>query len=127
MPRLRLADLLRRRKMTLRRLLDEFGITTYEGLVIRCNRMGVSPPDEKEFRIAFPDPPVNNPPEGVVVLEPPPVIDDITGRRIDPDAPVAPIVLVVTGTLGDQHVHLEQPTEGTQKKLRRKKEATTEE
>lgn len=87
MPKLRLVDLLKRRKMTLRQLLDEFGITTYEGLLIRCTRMGVLPPDEPEFDDVFTvKHVVNNPTEGIVVLEPPNVIGDATGNVIDVDA-----------------------------------------
>lgn len=54
--------------MTLRQLLDEFGITTYDSLIERCNRMGVAPPTEDEFLVVAPSP-VNNPPEGVFVIE----------------------------------------------------------
>ncbi len=125
-PKLKLSDLLRRRKMTLRRLLDEFGITTFEGLCTRCTRMGVLPPSETEFKVAFPDPPVNNPPEGVIVLEPPPVIDEITGREIDPDAPVEEPGVIVTTEPWEDHLFgppQEAPV-SPQKKLRRKKEAT---
>lgn len=68
LPRLKLSNLLRRRKMTLRQLLDEFGITTYDSLIERCNRMGVAPPDENEFLAVAPIP-VNNPSEGVFVVE----------------------------------------------------------
>ena len=68
LPRLKLSDLLRRRKMTLRQLLDEFGITTYDSLIERCNRMGVAPPTENEFLVVAPSP-VNNPSEGVFVIE----------------------------------------------------------
>lgn len=95
-PRLKLSDLLRRRKMTLQQMLSEHGITTYETLTIRCDRMGVVPPTEQEFR-AVVKVPVNNPQQGVVVLEPPPVVDDLTGREIDPEAPVdLPGVTVLT-------------------------------
>lgn len=129
MPRLKLADLLRRRKMTLRQLLDEFGITTYEGLVVRCDRMGCAAPTEAEFKVAFPDKPVNSPLEGVVVLEPPPVIDEITGKQIDPDAPAIPEVKVITdrsiGQLLPNDVvnsAVEEPSEAPQKKQRKKKD-----
>lgn len=54
--------------MTLRQLLDEFGITTYDSLLERCNRMGVAPPTEDEFLVVAPLP-VNNPSEGVFVIE----------------------------------------------------------
>jgi hypothetical protein len=135
MPRLKLADLLRRRKMSLHQLLDEFGITTYEGLVIRCGRMGVTPPPEADFKVAHPDKPVNSPQEGVVVLEPPPVVDEISGRKIDPEAPVAPEVRVITEPVGQLlpndvlfgetgSAPSGEPTDPPQKKPRRKKEAT---
>lgn len=135
MPKLKLSDLLRRRKMTLRALLDEFGITTFNGLLIRCDRMGCAPPTEAEFKVAYPTGPVNSPQEGVVVLEAPPVIDDISGRKIDPEAPVAPEVKVITEPLGQllpreydvigtDTAPFEEPTEPSQKKPRKKKEAT---
>lgn len=58
--------------MTLKHFLHEFGITTYEGMLTRCERMGVTPPDEGEFKVCFPSelPLVNNPLEGIVVIEP---------------------------------------------------------
>jgi hypothetical protein len=127
MPKLKLGDLLRRRKMSLKQLLGEFGITTYEGLVIRCDRMGVLAPTLDEFKLAFDTGPVNSPTEGVVVLEPPPVIDEISGRKIDPEAPVIPGVFVITEThdvVEDVEETLSvEPTEPTQKKTRKKKEA----
>jgi len=129
MPKLKLGDLLRRRKMALRQFLDEFGLTTYEGLVIRCDRMGVQPPNETDFKAARPSDPVNNPTEGVVVLEPPPVIDDISGRKIDPDAPVTPEVRVITEAQATEDDAMGEsptgePTETSQKKSRKKKETT---
>lgn len=129
MPRLKLVDLLRRRKMTLRQLLDEFGITTYAGLVARCERMGCAAPPESDFKVAYPDKPVNSPQEGVVVLEPPPVVDDITGRKIDPEAPVVPEVKVITAPVGQllpndvvNESVAGEPTDPPQKKPRKKKE-----
>jgi hypothetical protein len=132
-PRLKLVDLLRRRKMTLKQLLDEFGISTYEALHIRCERMGVTAPTHDEFDVVMPPTRawVNSATEGVVVVEAPPVIDEISGREIDPEAPVeAPSVTVTSepfvpptrpqapprwgGAL--------PPTADTQKKRRGKKE-----
>lgn len=115
LPKLRLSDLLRRRKMTLVHYLAEFGITTYEGLVSRCDRMGIAPPSEEDFKKVM-KPLVNNPQEGVVVLDPMVVIDDLSGREIDPDAPILlPVVEVRT---------FSQPEENniSQKKLRKKKD-----
>lgn len=130
LPRLKLADLLRRRKMSLPQLLSGFGITTYAGLVNHCNRIGVLPPSESEFKVASPNPPVNNPQEGVVVLGPLPeyYVDEISGKRIDPAAPVLPEVKVVTDIViaaddTDVVPYLTVP-EGPQKKSRRRKEAT---
>lgn len=133
MPKLKLSDLLRRRKMTLRAMLDEFGITTYGGLLVRCDRMGCAFPTEAEFKIAYPDKPVNSPTEGVVVVEAPPVIDDITGHKIDPEAPVVPEVKVITEPLGQflprafsvtNVAPSEEPIEPSRKKPRKKKETS---
>lgn len=131
MPRLKLADLLRRRKMSLVQLLGEFGITTYAGLVVRCERLGVMPPSEDDFTSAFVDrsKPVNNPQEGVVVVEAPPVLDEISGKEIDPEVPVLPGIKVITTSTNDRSVHQLHdiddhqtvPTEVTHKKLRHKK------
>ena len=75
LPRLKLADLLKRRRMTLKQFMQEFVITTYEGLSIRCNRMGVSAPSEADFLSATAgETVVTNQAEGVVVLEPPPPV-----------------------------------------------------
>lgn len=87
LPRLRLADLLRRRKMRLERFLDESGIHSYGGLVAKCKKIGVQPPTETEYRSVRPIQ-VSSQQDGVVVLDPPPVIDEITGKEIDPEAPV---------------------------------------
>jgi hypothetical protein len=95
-PRLKLSDLLRRRKTTLKQMLLDRGITAYGTLVIWCDRIGVLPPTEEEFHEVVPVP-VNSAQEGVVVLEPPPVVEEQTGRQIDPEAPVdLPGVLVLT-------------------------------
>lgn len=88
-PRLRLVDVLRRRRSTLAILVGELGLTTYAGLNLWCRRMGIVPPDEAQFIAAFPSAGhVNSPREGVVVLEPPIVIAEHTGDVIEPEAPV---------------------------------------
>lgn len=110
MPKLKLVELLRRRKMSLRQLLDEFGITTYDGLLARCNRLGVMPPEELEFKQAMPQNIlVNNPSEGVVVSD---LVDFF---------PPEPEDVVTTGD-SDNSAILPEPTEHSQKKLRKKKE-----
>lgn len=87
MPRLTLLNLLRRRRTTLARYVRESGVQTYSALVTQCERLGVLPPSVKEFEDAFPQA-VTCPTDGVVVVEPMPVVDDLTGNLIDPDAPV---------------------------------------
>jgi hypothetical protein len=109
-PRLKLGDLLRRRKMTLKLFMDEFGITTYEALAIRCKRLGVQPPDESAF-VALNMPLVSSPTEGVVVLAIEPEQDDVP--RIRNGLVQLPVI---------EQDNLEV-TEGTQKKQRKKKES----
>lgn len=73
-----LTDLLRRKKVTLEKYLKETGIVTYELLVSRCESSGLVPPSHEEFLTSRGDnsvtPSISSPTEGVVVLEPPPVI-----------------------------------------------------
>lgn len=69
MPQLRLHDLLRRRKTTLIRFLEESGIVNYVGLVTKCNDIGVAPPSEEEYAATCP-PTVSSPADGVIVIAP---------------------------------------------------------
>lgn len=81
LPKLTLMILLKRRRRTLRQFMDEFGITTYEELKTRCERIGVVAPSLEAFKQANPTI-VNSPTEGVLVLEAPPVVHEHTGRVI---------------------------------------------
>jgi hypothetical protein len=74
-PRLRLADLLRRRKMSLTRFMSEFGITTYAELVDKSTRIGVVAPAQHEFD-ALGLEVVNDPMNGVIVVGPQESPDD---------------------------------------------------
>ena len=118
MPRLKLADLLKRRKMTLKQFLQEFGITTYDGMLIRCHRMGVEPPTEVDYALTMP-PRVSSPTEGVVVLEAPEVIDELTGKSIDPAGPTSPGVTVKWSAAYEPEL---VPIKDTQRKPRKKKD-----
>ena len=123
-PRLKLADLLRRRRTTLGAFVKELGFTTHAGLAIWCKRMGVTPPTHEEFVVAYPAAEkVNSPMEGVVVLEPPPVVDAESGQSIDPEAPVLTgvEVQVVTDTVAVEEA--QELLAVTQKKTRKKKES----
>ena len=126
LPRLKLTDLLRRRKTTLKSLLDEFGITTYEGLLARCERMGVAPPTMEQFMATSP-PVVNSPPEGVLVLEAPRVIRESDGKAFNPDVePLPTIEVIVVTEPGQAERLLAEPLEaldGLTKKARKKKES----
>ena len=73
LPRLHLLYLLQRRKTTLGDFIAESGITTYDDLIGRCERLGVVPPTVEEFsavRSQHPLERVNSPQEGIVVIEP---------------------------------------------------------
>jgi len=125
-PKIKLNDLLRRRKMNLKQMLDEHGITTYEGLLIRCDRMGCLPPTEDEFFAAEPRSFVNNPVEGIVVVDPPLVVDDLAGRRIDVDdngLSDQEHEAAVASDLGKEMTLNVPSLEAIQKKARAKKEA----
>lgn len=88
-PKIGLNDILRRRKTTLKQLMSNFGITTYAGLEAHCHRIGVLPPDEESVASEFPSPPVvNNPSEGVIVLDelPSTYVVEATGEVVDQPA-----------------------------------------
>lgn len=115
LPRLKLEDLLRRRKTTLAKHMKEFGITTYEGLLERCSRMGVEPPSQQQFLSVAPTV-VNNPQEGVVVLEAPPVIEEASGKKVSEET--------ISLLLDTAQVNFELETvDCIKKKTKRKKDA----
>lgn len=117
MPRLSLGDVLRRRKMTLKQFIGEFGITTYVSLNSLCDRMGCAPPSVEEFdAICAPiKHVVNSPQEGIIVLEPPPV-------SVVVDVPVLDESIVVDSVDKSYDLYGEMPSVGPQKKFRRNKD-----
>ena len=108
MPRLRLADLLRRRKMTLAQFVDESGIQAYGAMIDRCRALGVQPPTEQEYLVVVPVP-VSVQQDGVVVVEAPPEPEEAQ-QELEFDPHFGTIDLPVD----------------TQKKPKKKKEATQE-
>lgn len=106
-PRLRLADLLRRRKMTLAQFVETSGIQAYGALIERCGAMGVQPPTEQEYVLIVPKP-VSSQQDGVVVLEP---VEPTEEELVE---------------LAANTAQLEEPTGGPQKKQRKKKETLQE-
>lgn len=112
-PRLRLIDLLRRRRVSFDVFLKEHGITTYEGLTIRCNSMGVATPTVEEFAATLP-PVVNSPQEGIVVVESPEFAQPIT---VVTDAQQLKNALVI---IDDDALANDADAAASQKKLRKK-------
>jgi hypothetical protein len=72
-------QLLKRRKMTLKKFLNEQGITTYISLVNRCNELGVLEPTNEEYNGVAGEL-VTSQCDGVIVLEPIPIINESTGK-----------------------------------------------
>lgn len=115
MPRLRLADLLRRRKMTLKQFVDESGIQAYGAMIERCAALGVQPPTEAEYLIIVPVQ-VSVQQDGVVVLEP-----------LPPPSEELPFLDRGFGAMDPEELSLdEEAPADTQKKPRKKKEVTQE-
>jgi hypothetical protein len=90
-----LEKMLKRRKMSLATFLTEQGISTYESLRSRCATIGIVPPSEEEY-LRVSGPIVSNPQEGVVILEPIPIINDSTGKETEEIAP-APSAADIAG------------------------------
>lgn len=112
LPRLKLTDLIHRRRMTLRRLMDEYGIITYASLVSRCERLGVQEPTLEEYEIAMPAL-VTSQSEGVVVLEAP--------QSVPADHELTEPLATGTGQDDDPLV----TPDGLTKKLRKRKDGHT--
>lgn len=92
LPPIKLTDILKKKKTNLKSFLSSFGITAYPTLLQKCEKMGVSPPDEDEFKEAV-GASVSSPQEGIIVLDPPTVLKE-TGERIEIEEPSAPEVPV---------------------------------
>jgi len=78
---IKLTDLLKRKKKRLEDFITESGITTYESLKERCSRMGVLPPAKEEWSAIRTDF-VTSPTEGIIVLDPMPIIKESSGEEI---------------------------------------------
>jgi len=86
--------------------------------------LGVIPPTQEEFDVAFPIAlRVNSAKEGVVVLDAPRVVDEQSGAAIDPEVPIDTCgVFIVTSAAETQSTAVEIDTRASQKKLRKKKD-----
>jgi|GEM_PF-6291529 len=81
LPPIKLVDLLKKRKTNLKQFLETYGIVAYSTLQQKCNSLGVSPPSEQEFKENVKSA-ISSPQEGVVVLDPPPLVKEATGEFI---------------------------------------------
>jgi hypothetical protein len=77
---IKLEDLLKRRKTTLKKFLGERGITNYRMLEDTCSRLGVVTPSTEAFSACVPTY-VTDPTAGVIVVDPLPVVSESTGER----------------------------------------------
>jgi hypothetical protein len=84
LPPIRLVDLLKKRKTNLKEFIKNSGIASYQTLLLKCNKMGVSAPNESDFNSAL-GKVVSSPQEGVVVLDPPTLTKD-TGEKVEVDS-----------------------------------------
>jgi len=82
LPAISLVDLLRKRKMTLEKFVNEFGLASFESLKIRCERMGVAPPSEELYNSVKSTVVVNSPPDGILVMEAPKFIAENSGKEL---------------------------------------------
>lgn len=79
LPPIRLVDLLRKRRITLQKFVKESGIVAYQTLLQKCEKMGVSAPNEKEFKEACGGT-FSSPQEGLIVLDPPELTKESGGK-----------------------------------------------
>jgi len=84
LPPIKLLDLLKKRKTTLKNFLDAYGIVAYSTLCIKCDSMGISPPSEEDFKRCS-NKIVSSPQEGVLVLDSPTLTKELTGAKINVD------------------------------------------
>jgi hypothetical protein len=84
LPPIRLVDLLKKRKTNLKEFIKNSGIASCQTLLLKCNKMGVSAPNESDFNSAL-GKVVSSPQEGVIVLDPPTLTKD-TGEKVEVDS-----------------------------------------
>ena len=84
LPPIKLMDLLRKRRTSLKDFLKNSGIVSYNTLLSMCNNMGVAPPEEEVFKNSIGDN-YSSPQEGVIVLDPPRLVKD-SGEKIQVDS-----------------------------------------
>lgn len=112
LPPIRLVDLLKKKKTNLKSFISNSGIAAYQTLLQKCNKMGVSPPPEEEFKTALGDV-VSSPQEGMIVLDPPKLVKENTGEAI------------LVDDMGNIHtMSLSNDSENKKKSFKKKKKKT---
>lgn len=81
---IKLEDLLKRRRSSLKTFLKERGISNFVTLQQVCQRLGVTPPSAETFDAIMPSY-VSDPSAGVIVVPPLDVVLEQTGERKDMD------------------------------------------
>jgi len=118
LPPIRLVDLLKKRRTNLKNFLSSYGVVSYSTLLQKCSNMGVSAPSEKEFKeVLGVAAEASSPQEGIVVLDPPTLLKELTGEKIGVDDVLdfqqqLPEVIVITDPNPEQNV-VEQTLEET--------------
>jgi len=84
-PPIKLVNLLKKKKVSLKDYLKNVGIVSYNTLLQKCEKMGVAPPSEEEFNSSVEGKVYSSPQEGIIVLEPQKLVKELTGERIDVD------------------------------------------
>lgn len=129
LPPIRLEDLLKKRRTNLKQFLSSYGIVSYSTLLHKCETMGVSPPSESLFKeILGPAADASSPQEGVVVLDPPKLLKELTGEKIlvDESADFHPVeIQVLTVDQEAEIVDEQKSLEETKIFSKRKKEKST--
>jgi hypothetical protein len=93
-PPIKLTSLLKKKRILLKNYLKDVGISSYQTLLKKCEKMGVLPPEEKEFLEATEGKIVSSPQEGIIVVEPEKIVKESTGERVDVDYfPKCPVEL----------------------------------
>jgi hypothetical protein len=77
---LTLNKLLKRRRMTLQKFLDEQNITCFESLRAKCINIGVEWPTEETFN-KLKTPIVTNQNEGIIVIDPLIIVQESSGKE----------------------------------------------
>jgi hypothetical protein len=84
-PPIKLVNLLKKKKVSLKDYLKNVGIVSYNTLLQKCEKMGVAPPSEEEFNCSVEGKVYSSPQEGVIVLEPQKLVKELTGEKIEVD------------------------------------------